>query len=120
MRMERMGEVLGLSDTQKEKVGAILKAEQEKTEPIRQQLAENREQFRKTTFSETFDEAAVRAIATKQARLKTEMMVSHARAQSEIYALLTPEQRTLAQKLGPINGPRRGRMGYMQQFGLED
>ncbi|OGW48231.1 MAG: hypothetical protein A2078_08615 [Nitrospirae bacterium GWC2_57_9] len=117
MRMERMAEVLDLTDTQKEKVSAILKAEQEKTAPLRQQLAENREKMMQTTLSEKFDEAAVRAIATKQAQIKTEMMVSHARAKSEIHALLTPEQRTLAQKLGPMMGPRHERM---QRFGGDE
>ena len=117
MRMERMVEVLDLTDTQKEKVSAILKAEQEKTAPLRQQLAENREKMMQTTLSEKFDEAAVRAIATKQAQIKTEMMVSHARAKSEIHALLTPEQRTLAQKLGPMMGPRHERM---QRFGGDE
>lgn len=113
MRIERMAEVLDLTDAQKEKVSAILKAEQEKTEPLRQQLADNHEQFRKTSFSEKFDEAAVRGLAAKQTQIKTEMMVSHARTKSEIYALLTPEQRTLAKKLGPMMGPRHG--GGMQR-----
>lgn len=123
MRVERMAEMLDLTEPQKEKVSAILKAEQEKTAPLRQQLAENHEQFRKAAFSEKFDEAAVRELAAKQAQVKTEMMVSHARAKSQIYALLTPEQRALAQKLGPMNGPGHGRMGgtkRMQQFSDEE
>lgn len=117
MRMERMAEVLGLSDTQKEQVSAILKAEQEKTEPLRQQLFENRKQIMETAFSGKFDEAAVRAIAAKQAPIITELIVSHARAKSEIHALLTPEQRTLAEKLGPMMGHRHG---HMPRFGDDE
>jgi protein CpxP len=117
MHLERMAEVLGLSDTQKERVGAILKEEREKTEPLRQQLAENHRQLRQATLSEKFDEAAVRAIAAKQTPIRTELMVSHARAKSEIHALLTPEQRTLAEKLGPMMGPRHG---HMPRFGDEE
>ncbi len=117
MHVERMAQVLNLTDTQKEKVSAILKAEQEKTEPLRQQLFENWKQIRESTFSGKFDEAAVRAIAEKQAKIQTELIVSHARARSEIHALLTPEQRTLAQKLGPMMGPRHG---GMHRFGDED
>jgi Spy/CpxP family protein refolding chaperone len=100
MHLERMAQVLDLTAAQKEKVSAIVKAEQEKTAPLRQQLADNHEQFRKLTLSEKFDEAAVRALAAKQAQIKTEMMVSHAKAKSEIYALLTPEQRTLPRSSG--------------------
>ena len=114
---DRMAEVLGLSDSQKEKVSAILKAEQEKTEPLRQQLFENRKQIMESTSSGKFDEAAVRAIAAKQAPIIAELMVSHARAKSEIHALLTPEQRALAEKLGPMMGPRHG---HMQRFGDEE
>jgi periplasmic protein CpxP/Spy len=117
MHGDRMAEVLGLSDTQKEQVSAILKAEQEKTEPLRQQLFENRKLIMESSFSGKFDEAAVRAIAAKQAPIITELMVSHARAKSEIHALLTPEQRTLAQKLGPMMGPRHG---HMQRFGDDE
>ena len=117
MRMDRMAEMLGLSDTQKEQVSAILKAEQEKTGPLRQQLFENRKQIMETAVSGKFDEAAVRAIAAKQAPIITELMVSHARAKSEIHALLTPEQQARAQKLGPMMGPRHG---HMQQFGDDE
>ena len=110
MHVERMAEVLGLSDAQKAKVSEILNVEREKTGPLRQQLFENRKQIMEAAFSGKFDEAAVRAMAEKQARIQTELIVSHARATSEIHALLTPEQRTLAEKLGPIMGPRHGHM----------
>lgn len=118
MRMERMADELGLSDSQKEQVRIILKAEHEKTWPLRQQLFENREQIRKISLSGKFDEAVVRAIAAKQADIQTEIIVSHARAESEIYALLTPEQRKRAEQFRPMTGPRHGRM--MQRFGDDE
>lgn len=117
MHMGRMAKVLGLNDSQKEQVSAILKAEREKTEPLRQQLAENRKRLRQASLAEKFDEAAVRAIATKQAQIQTELIVSHSRAKNRINALLTPEQRTLAEKLRPMMGPRNR---HMQRFGDDD
>jgi Spy/CpxP family protein refolding chaperone len=118
MHVERMAKVLDLTAAQKEKVSAVLKAEQEKTEPLRQQLYENRKKIMETAFSGKFDETAVRAIAEKQAGIQTELIVSHARAKSEIHGLLTPEQRTLAQKLGPMMmGPG---CGHMQRFSDEE
>ncbi len=110
MHLDRMAKVLGLSDTQKEQIGAILKAEWDKTEPLRQQLFENRKQIMESTFSGKFDEAAVRAMAEKQAGIETELIVSHAKAKSQIHALLTPEQLSLAEKLGPMMGRRHGHM----------
>lgn len=113
----RMAQELGLSDSQKEKIDALLKAEQEKTEPLRKQIDEARQQFRKASIATPFNEASIRTLATKVAQLKTEMMVSHARVRSEISALLTPEQRAQAEKFQPPMG-RHGQGG--PQFGWED
>jgi Spy/CpxP family protein refolding chaperone len=117
MIIGRMARVLDLTAGQKEKVTAIIKAEMEKTQPLREQLFENREQVMEAVFSGKFDEAAVSALAAKQSSVITELMVSYARAGSEISALLTPEQRTLAKKLGPLMGPGPR---HMHQFGGEE
>jgi protein CpxP len=97
-----MAEVLGLNDAQKEQISAVLKSGWEKNAPLRRQMAESRKQLIKATKTTAFDEAAVRAIATNIAQIKTEMIVSRARVQNQIYALLTPEQRDLAEKLHPL------------------
>lgn len=105
----RMVQELGLSDSQKEKIDALLKAEQEKTGPLRKQIDEARQQFHKASLATPFNEASIRTLATKVAQLKTEMMVSHARVRSEISALLTPEQRAQAEKFQPPMGlPGKG------------
>jgi Spy/CpxP family protein refolding chaperone len=107
----RMAQELGLSDSQKEKIDALLKAEQEKSAPLRKQIDENREQLRKASLTTPFNETSVRALATKLAQLKTDMMISHARVKSEISALLTPEQRAQAEKLQPPMGRGHGHAG---------
>lgn len=56
-----------------------------------------------------FDGAAVRALATRQNAARVELIVSRARVKSQIYALLTPEQRELAQK---IRAEGKGRHGH--------
>lgn len=114
----RMAQELGLSDSQKKQVKELLKAEQEKSAPLRQQIEENREQLRKASLTAPFNEAAVRALAAKHAQLKTELIVSRARVGSEISALLTPEQRTQAEKLRLPTGSRHGQ--HMPHFGWED
>jgi Spy/CpxP family protein refolding chaperone len=114
----RMAQELGLSESQKKQINALLKAEQEKSAPLREQIEENREQLRKASLTAPFNEAAVRELAAKQAQLKTELLVSHARVKSEISALLTPEQRARAEKLRPPMGPRPGQ--HMPHFGWDD
>jgi protein CpxP len=105
----RMAEVLGLSDAQKEQVKAILQAEREKTAPLRQAMGESQKQLRQAMRAATIDEAAIRTIVANQAQLRAELIISRARMRSQIHALLTPEQRTLAEKLQPLleRGPGR-------------
>ncbi len=108
-RIDRMAKKLDLTEAQKKQVTAILASEREKAEPLRQQLADNRENLRKAIEAEPFDEATVRALAQSQNEARVELVVSRARAKSQIYALLTPEQRELARKLGPMGEGRHGR-----------
>ncbi|HSM00419.1 MAG TPA: Spy/CpxP family protein refolding chaperone, partial [Candidatus Limnocylindria bacterium] len=107
-RIDRMAKKLNLTEAQKEQVKAILASERDKAEPLRQQLAENRENLRKAIEAEPFKEATVRALAQSQNEARVELVVSRARAKSQIYALLTPEQRELAKKLGPMGEGRHG------------
>lgn len=108
---ERMAERLGLSDAQKEQIAALREAARKQAEPLLQQRQESREAMQKLVGAETFDEAAVRKLADKQARTQTELMVIRARTHSQINAVLTPEQRQLAEKCGPPMGRQDGKGG---------
>jgi len=105
-RIDRMAKKLNLTEAQKEQVEAILATEREKAEPLRQQLAENRNNLRKAIEAQPFDEATVRTLAAKQNETRVELVVSRARARSQIFALLSPEQRESARKLGPMGEGR--------------
>lgn len=107
---ERMAKRLKLSDAQKEQVQAVLKAEKERVAPLCEKLAENRKALWRAAEAETFDEAVVKSLAANQANLQAELIVSRMRVQSQIHAILTPEQRELAKKLRPMKrdkGQRR-------------
>jgi len=105
----RMADVLGLSEAQQEQVKAILQAEREKSAPLRQAMGESQKQLRQAMRAATVDEAAIRSILGNQAQLRAELIISRARTRSQIHALLTPEQRALAEKLQPLleGGPGR-------------
>jgi Spy/CpxP family protein refolding chaperone len=93
--LQRMAAKLNLTDAQQAQIKNILQAEKAKTEPLRQQLRQNRmAQTGNTTGA--FDEAQVRAFADKQARLKSDLMVERERAKSQMFAVLTPDQRQKA------------------------
>lgn len=108
-RLARMAKKLDLTEAQREQVQAILASEREQAAPFRQQLAESRENLRRAIEAETFDEAAVRALAAGQNEARVELVVSRARARSQILALLSPGQRELAEKFGPWRDGRHGR-----------
>jgi len=55
-----------------------------------------------------FDEAAVRAAAQARANLHVELEVGHARLMSQIYSLLTPEQKAKVAELRQRHEQRRG------------
>ena len=97
--LARMTEVLNLSPEQQEKIKAIMDEHHAKVAPLRQSLDENRDKLRQAAKADTFDEAAVRTLATSQAATKTELIVERSRMQSQIHALLTPEQRKLAEEM---------------------
>ncbi|MGO9373684.1 MAG: Spy/CpxP family protein refolding chaperone, partial [Syntrophobacteraceae bacterium] len=58
-----------------------------------------REQLNALIKSGPFDEAKVRSIAKGQADILANMIVARERIKSQIYAVLTPEQRAKAEKL---------------------
>lgn len=105
----RMAQALDLSEDQQAKIQAIITEERQKVEPLRAQLAETRDEMRKLSNAENFDEATVRALAEKKAEIQTELSVAKARTHNLIQAELTPEQRVQAEKMRP--GMKNGRCG---------
>jgi Spy/CpxP family protein refolding chaperone len=99
--VDHMTRQLKLTSEQQTKIKALFVNDKEKTEPLRQKLTEYRKQLKVAMKSATFDEAAIRAIAVRQAQTEVDLTVSKARLRSQVNALLTPEQRSLAEKLLP-------------------
>lgn len=99
-----MSSVLGLTDEQKGAIQTILKTEREQNQSIHEELMAIRAQFEEAATATTFDEAAVRILATSQAQLMVELTVSHIKTQYSIYQILTEEQKALAKKLAPVMG----------------
>jgi protein CpxP len=89
---------LDLTDAQKAQAKDIMAKEKPAIQPLMQQLRQGRKQMMQLEQSGTFDEAQVRALASQQAQTMTELMVQKARIHSELYQLLTPEQKDKMQK----------------------
>ena len=87
-------QVLNLTDAQKAQIKQLEDGFRESTKSLHEQLekAGPGDPFDAVT-SGTFDEAAVRAAAQARANLHVELEVAHAKFFSQVYALLTAEQK---------------------------
>lgn len=94
-----MTDRLDLTVAQQAQAKQILEKEKPGFQSLMQQMADGHKQMRTLEESATFDEASVRAQATKQAQTMTELIVAKARVKSELFAILTTDQRAKATKL---------------------
>lgn len=106
--LDRAVFALDLTQAQIEQVQALRDAARTASEPYEQQVGKAEQDIRAAIESASFDEDAVRAAATSQAKAITELRVIRARTDAGIYKLLTAEQR---EALKSQRGPRRGRGG---------
>jgi Spy/CpxP family protein refolding chaperone len=112
--MGRFAEKLNLTDAQKEQMKQIATRYREAAKAQRQQRAAGAERKGFGAFNGgTFDEAAVRAAAQARANARVERQVARARMMSEMYNVLTPEQKaqlaTLRQEQMQKRQERRSR-----------
>ncbi|PLX80818.1 MAG: hypothetical protein C0615_00430 [Desulfuromonas sp.] len=122
-RMDRMADILDLTEAQQKQIDAIHEQERATFEADREQRREIHEQMRALIESDNFDEAAIRNLATKEAEMEIEQRVSRAKVRNQVFNILTPEQQELSKKLGPMHGERGGkhhRGGPGPGLGMDD
>ena len=114
---ERMAAELGLSDQQKTQIKTILQNEKTKVQPLRDQLRTEHQQMAALTKGGAFDETQVRNLANQEAQTQANLIVERERVKSEIYQVLTPDQRTKADQMQAQFGQRmhRGLRGQHSQ-----
>lgn len=91
----RFAEKLNLTDAQKEQMKQIAARHRESTKALREQMRQSRGGGADAGLLSggTFNESAVRSAAQARANAQVEMEVARARMMSEMYAVLTPEQK---------------------------
>lgn len=105
-----LGRDLNLSDDQKAQIKKIRDSFEESTKALRDQLRTQHESQPDPLGGGAFDEAAVRTAAQARAAVQIELEVAHARMASQIFSVLTPEQKTqLAAKRQQFEQRRRDR-----------
>ncbi|HMS38981.1 MAG TPA: Spy/CpxP family protein refolding chaperone [Pyrinomonadaceae bacterium] len=95
----RIAKELNLSDEQKTQIKQIMDAEKEKIKPIFESLKENRQKMQALTADRNFDEAKVKQLADEQGSLTSLLIVEKERTKSQIFQVLTVEQREKAKAM---------------------
>jgi Spy/CpxP family protein refolding chaperone len=85
---------LDLTDAQQAQVKEIMAKEKPAFHPLMLQMAQNRQQMRQLVMSTAFDEGKARELATQQTQTVTDLTVQRARVESELFQILTPDQKT--------------------------
>jgi Spy/CpxP family protein refolding chaperone len=96
--LRHMTRKLNLTEAQQSQIKGILQSERGKIQPLMQQLRQN-QQAEDAAVNGNFDEAQARTFAGKQTQIMANLIVEKERTKSEIYAVLTPDQRTKALQL---------------------
>ncbi len=98
-RLEKMAVILDLTEEQQKKIETLIEKQWQDRQAMRAEMQAGREDLHAYMQGTEFNESEFRAKAQKQADLKTEMMVQHAKTRQQLFAVLTPEQQQKAEKL---------------------
>ena len=91
--LEHLSHELNLTDAQKEQIKQIESNFVATTKPLHDQMHKAEGSPFDSLKDGAFDEAAARAAAQARANIQVELEVAHARMLSQVYAILTPEQK---------------------------
>jgi Spy/CpxP family protein refolding chaperone len=90
--MRFMADYLDLTDAQRAQAKEIMTKEKSTLGPMMKQLGQSHQQLRQLEESANFDEAKVRALASQNTQLMTDLIVEKARVKNQLFQILTPEQ----------------------------
>jgi len=104
---------LDLDEAQKDSTRAIMQTLRQDQREITQEIKAGHEQLKDLIKAETYDEEAVAALAEREGLLVAERLIITSKAMSEIYGLLTDEQRL---ELEAMAEKRKTRKGERRQY----
>lgn len=104
--LKHMTKELNLTEAQQTQIKGIMADSRTRIKPLMQQLRQNR-QTANTNVTGNFDEAQARTFANKQSQIMTNLIVERQRTKSQIYSVLTPDQRQKALQLMQQHEQRR-------------
>ncbi len=94
---QRYMQALNLSPAQKQQAKAIFQETRQKTEPVRAELRQNRQALSAAVKADNKSE--IQKLSKADGELMGRLIAARSEARAKFYNLLTPEQRSTAQKL---------------------
>jgi protein CpxP len=104
--LQKMTRELNLTEAQQTQIRNILADERTRTKPLREKLRQNRE-AQSLKVDGNFDDTQVRAFANNQAQIMRDLIIEKERTKSQIYSVLTPDQRQKSLQLIQQHEQRR-------------
>jgi protein CpxP len=99
LKFRRVARQLGLSDAQKPQVRAIVQSHRDEWKGLAERARTARQALNRSVAAGSVDESAIRNDAAQLAAVQADIAVARAHARSEIWNVLTPDQRTQAEAL---------------------
>jgi protein CpxP len=90
---------LDLTEDQKAQMKSIREASKTATAPLREAMKANHQKLTEATANGAFDEAQVTTIANEGAAIKAQMTVQREKVKSQMFAILTDEQKAKAAEM---------------------
>src|ERR1043165_7042773 len=96
--LNHMTKELNLTEEQQSQVKSILDGERSRTKPLIEQLRQNEQAQNQQNLKTggSFDDLHVRTFANNQAQIMRDLIIEKQRTKSQIYSVLTPDQRQKA------------------------
>jgi Spy/CpxP family protein refolding chaperone len=97
--LRRLGAYLELTEAQKVQLKTILETERPQLQPLVAQAALTHKAINNATQDGEFNEAQIRALAAQQGQNFAALIVEKERVKTQLYQVLTPEQRAKLDEL---------------------
>jgi protein CpxP len=118
---------IDLTDDQKAQMKAIREANKAQTAPLMEAMKANRQKMQEATANGMFDEGTVTVIANEQAAIMAKMTVERERVRSQMFGILTAEQKAkmaemkakFAENKGKFRNGKSGKRGFHKKGGAE-
>lgn len=110
---------LGLTEAQRDQVRTIMQSHRDEARPMQEKMRAARQALRAAETADKVDEGAIRSAHKALSDLQEDVAVRRAQVRSEVWQVLTPEQRKRADELKVQGEQRRAQRAERAKLRME-